>query len=448
MEDHKQKKLFEELPPAKAVLAAAVPTALSQIISIVYNTADTFFMGQLGDPNRIAAVAIAAPLALILTALANLLGIGGAGVFAASIGEKKEQNARAASSFAILTSIGIGAVFMIVILAFFDPIMMLLGANTDNLPFVKEYVFWACAAGAIPSLTGMVLSHFVRADGEPKLAGGILSASGILNFILDPVFIFDWGLGWGITGAAAATFAANLFTAAAFTVYFLRRRGATLVNVTSAGSCTPKLAGRILGAGLPGMLQTLLASVSNMVLNNLAGLYGSSAQAAFGVVKKLDQVPMSITIGFAQGIVPLAAYNHASGCFEREKKILKAALAMTVGISLVFVVIYECFAGGLIRFFIDDAATVAAGIPILRIMCVSTPLMAVPFVITTAFQATKKARYALILSVLRKGALDIPLMFLMNLLIPFIGIAFAQPAAEGIAMAAALWMYRKFYSEY
>jgi Na+-driven multidrug efflux pump len=170
----------------------------------------------------------------------------------------------------------------------------------------------------------------------------------------------------------------------------------------------------------------------------------SLAIAAIGIAKKVDTVPMNITIGLAQGVMPLLAYNYSAKNSDRMQKAIRFALKVAVGFSIVCVLAFQVLASPIVRLFIDDAATVGYGAYFLRVMCVSTPLMAVGFLMITLFQAAGQGKQALVLSVLRKGAVDIPLMFLMNFLIPLYGLAYVQPVTEFIAMATAFTFYYRF----
>lgn len=438
--------LYSTAPVGKAVMTMAVPTVISQLISMIYNMADTFFVGRIGSPAQVAAVAVAAPASLVLTALANLFGIGGAGLFSRAVGEGNREKAERVSSFSFYAAFVIGILIALLVALFPAAVLRLLGADADTMPYAKVYILRVVALGAVPSLLSMVMSHFVRANGAAKLAGYVLSAGGILNLLLDPLFIFT--LNRGIAGAAFATFLSNCFTLVVFCVYFLRRKDISGISFRPGRfSLKKEISLGVMGAGLPGMLQTLLASVSNMVLNNLASAFGSTAIAAFGVVKKLDQIPMSITIGFAQGIVPLVGYNFGNGNRRRMGQIIRCTMAVTVCISAVCVLIYELIPGTLIGAFLNNADTIRIGTPLLRAMCISTPLMAVAFVMITAFQASGRTKESTLLSVLRKGALDIPLMLLMGSLIPLQGLAFVQPLTEGIAMLTALYFFRRAFGK-
>ncbi|MDR3332105.1 MAG: MATE family efflux transporter [Synergistaceae bacterium] len=441
----RKKYIYEEAAVSKAVVTMIAPAILSQLISLVYNMADTFFVGQLGDPNQVAAVSISAPIMLVLTALANLFGIGGAGTLSRFLGKGDEDGVRKAAAFGVYGALATAVILSLLAAVFHTFVAVLLGSDEYTVAFTKSYTFWTFILGGVPTMMNLTLAHFIRADGAAKQAGFALSAGGVLNMLLDPVFIFDWGLNLGVTGAAIATFISNVAVLLYFVFSLVKNRATSAVTpIPRHFTFARDISLGVIGTGMPGMLQTLLASVSNTVLNQLAKPFGSAAISAFGIAKKLDQIPMSITIGMSQGIVPLMGYSHSAGRPERTRRVLGFTVLLAMGFSVLCVVVYEIFAGPLVRLFLDEPGTVSYGVYFLRVMCVSTPLMAAGFLMITLFQATGASRPALILSVLRKGLVDIPLMLLMNLFIPLYGLSYVQPMTEFIAMAAAVVLYLRF----
>ncbi len=444
-ENKKRTEIYENMAVPSAVLAMAGPTVVSQLIALIYNTADTFFIGRLGDPLQVAAVSIAAPAALLLTALSNLFGIGGASMYSRAIGKKDTDSAGLISAFSLIAAVCVSLLVALAVALFPDATLRILGADSDTAPHAQKYILWVVTLGALPSMMSLVMSHFVRANGAAKLSGYVLAAGGIMNLILDPILMYDFGFGLGISGAAIATFISNIFTFAFFAVYILRRK--TVYFTASSFRFSREIALGVMGTGLPGMLQTLLASVSNAVLNHLVGGFGGTAIAAMGIVKKLDQIPMSVTIGFSQGIVPLLGYNHSSGNHERMKKVLRCTMVMALSFSLACVALFELIPSQLIGFFIDDALTISMGAPLLRIMCISTPLMAMAFLMVTMFQSVGRIKESTVISVMRKGAVDIPLMLIVGPFLPLVGLAFVQPVSECLAMIVAFIFYRRHFSK-
>lgn len=438
-------QLFETARIPRAVMSLALPSILSQLISLIYNMADTFYVGQLGDPDQVAAVSLAAPAMLVLTALANLFGIGAASTASRFMGAKDNASAKRVTVFGFYTALVVAALLSIFAFIFSDFLSSILGATEQTKGFTGDYLFWVFVLGGAPMLLSMVLSHFIRADGSPKTAGFGLSLGGLLNLIIDPLLIFDFGFGLGVVGAAIGTFIANIATLLFFLRYFIANRKNVIISLDPRlYTAKREIAGQSLLIGLPGMLQTLLAAVSNAALNQLAKEHGSEVVAAIGVAKRIDNLPMSVTIGFAQGTMPLLAYNYAAKNSQRLKSASRFALTLAVGFSILCVAVFMLFPSSLVGIFIREAVTVSRGIYFLRVMCVSTPLMAVGFHMITLFQAAGQSKPALILSVLRKGLVDIPLMVLFNMVYPLFGLAFVQPATEFVAMAAATVFYFRF----
>lgn len=437
--------LYEQAGVPRAVAELALPTVLSQLINMVYNMADTFFVGRTGSADGVAAVSLIAPVMLCLTALANLFGMGSAALMSRSLGEQKPEKASRAAAFGFWGALAAALLLSLLAGLLPGPFLRLLGAEGELLEASRPYLFWVFTVGALPSLLSMTLAHLLRADGAPRQASLGLSAGGLLNLLLDPLLIFDWGLGLGVTGAAIATLLSNLLTLGWFLLVLRRRRGESVLRLRpERGMLRRDVALTALGDGLPGMLQTLLASVSNACLNRLASVGGSRALAALGVVKKLDTVPMNVTIGLSQGVLPLLGYTAAAGKKERMRSALGWTLGLAVGFSLLCVLIFEAFPAALVGLFLTDGEAAAMGTKFLRIICLSTPLMAVGFTMITLFQAVGRKKQGVILSVCRKGLLDIPLMFLLHALVPVFGLVFVQPLTECIAMLLALLFWRQY----
>ena len=436
---------FERARVPRAVLSLAIPAVLSQIITLIYNMTDTFMVGQLGDPDQVAAVSLAAPLTLALTALANLFGIGAASTASRFMGAKQYDSVKRATAFGFYAALALGAAISLLVLFFTDFFLGMLGSMGGTRPYTSQYLLWAVAAGGAPSLLSMVMAHFIRADGAPKTASIGLSVGGLINLAIDPFLIFGFGFGMGVAGAALGTFISNIFTLVFFLRYFYVNRQTAIVSLNPRWFTVKRdIAGQVLITGLPGMMQTLLASVSNTMLNQVAKGYGSKLLAALGIVKKINQIPMSVTIGISQGVMPLLGFNYAAKNSRRMRDAVKFSLMLAIGFSVLCAAAFEIFTHSFVSLFIQEADTVAYGVTFLHIMCVATPLMAVGYLMITLFQAAGESRPALLLSVLRKGLVDIPLMFLLNWALPLTGLAFVHPGTELAAMLVSVMLYIRF----
>lgn len=441
----KETYLFESAPLEKAIATLAIPTIISQIIAMIYNLADTWYVGQLGDNNQVAAVTIAYPVFVGLTAIANLFGIGGGSLISGALGREDYSLVKKLSSFCFWTATGVTAVISVAVFTSGKSFMILLGADADTLSYVHDYLFWVFVIGGIPTVMNMFLAHIIRAVGASKQAAIGMSLGGILNIILDPLFIFSWGLGMNITGAALATCISNAVAACYFLLFLWRKHRETVLSLHPRDfRCGRKAAGRVFFIGVPSALQVFLSVVSNAVLNNLMSAYMSTAVAALGIVKKVDMFPTSIVQGLSNGVLPLMAYNYSSGNRKRMNLTLKYSLIISIIFTGTCLAGLEMFAPGIIRFFINNTQTIAYGSSFMRLHCIALPCISITLLFTALFQATGQGGKALFLSLFRKGIIDLPLMILMNILIPMTGLMTVQPILDFLCAMIAFAMYLSF----
>ncbi len=437
--------LFKEMPVRRAVLSLAVPTVISQIITVIYNMADTFFIAQLNDPNQVAAATVAMPAFIALTALSNLFGIGGAGKIARCLGKKDEAGAKKTAAFCVWTSIAVAFLYGIAVFLFNPGLLKLLGTNAQTYEYCSSYVFWTITIGAVPTVLNAEMAHLIRTEGYARQAGFGVAFGGILNMVLDPVFIFLFRM--EITGAAVATMLSNTAAAVYFFLFIYKIREKTVIRPNLRNySVADGIAGDVIIGGLPSFIMMMLSCLSNSVLNRLVTSYSNSAMAGMGIAKKIDMIAFSVAQGMTQGVLPLISYNYASGDRGRMSKAIRVTLTYTLMIACTATVLLFTFAGPITGCFIGDDETVLYGRTFLKIICFTCPSTAVNFMIITVFQATKQKIQPLVLSLLRKGSLDIPLMLLLNTYVGIKGIAWAAPAADWIALVISLVLFVPYIS--
>lgn len=312
-------ELFTTLPVGRAVAKLAIPTVVSQIIVILYSLADTFFVGQLGDPNQIAALSITFPIYTLLTAVANLFGIGANSVISRSLGQNDIKTAKRASSFSFWGSILVTLVLSVLLGVFMNPILQFFGALEGvTLEFTASYLGWVFVIGGVPTVAGLTLGHLVRAVGKTKEAGIGLALGGILNIILDPIFIFVFDM--GVAGAGLATMISNIISMLFFFVVMVRIRKSTILTLHPKHfSMEKKVAWGTLSVGFPAALSVLLVCVSIAVLNGLLLTHenGNLLSAAYGITSKCGTIALHISIGIAQGVMPLIGYSYGAKDHKR-----------------------------------------------------------------------------------------------------------------------------------
>ena len=441
--------LFETMPVGKALLTMAIPTIVSQLITMIYNLADTFFIGMTNDPYKVAAASVVSILFFILTSLANLFGVGGGSLMSRLLGEKREMDAKRVGVFSIYGSLGIAIVYATICFLFTEPLARLLGASDHTIGYASSYLFWVVVVGGIPSTLGMTMSFLLRSAGYSKESGIGLAIGGITNIILDPLFMFViLPAGNEVTGAAMATMLSNVISFLYFLFVYCRLRRKTVFSLSPKYiRIEKKLIVGILSIGLPSALTGMLANISHIIRNNLTSDYGDIELAAYGIIQKADMLPLNIGMGLCQGMMPLVAYNYASGNYPRMKSFTKAAQISGMVIASICIVVFELFAPGIIWLFIKDEATIAYGKNFLRIACLATPFMIANFQKIYCLQAMGKGKESLILGIFRQGLFAIPMIFIMNHLFQLYGIVSAQLISDGITFIFSTLIYHRVYGK-
>ena len=355
--------LFETMPVSKALAKLAVPTIISQLITMIYNLADTFFIGSTKDPYKVAAATLAYTLFFILNALSNLFGIGGGSLISRMLGDNKPEEAKKVCAFSFYGSIFVSLLYSILCLIFMDPLLNLLGASKYTIDYAASYTFWVVVIGGIPAMLSLTMSHLLRSEGYASQASFGLGMGGLLNIVLDPLFMFViLPAGQEVTGAAIATMLSNIAALLYFAVIFAKLRNRTVLSVDPRRIIPGShYVGTIFAVGFPSAIGNLLSCVSNMVINKLASGYGDIPVAALGIVKKIEMLPMNVGMGLCQGMLPLVAYNYAAKNFKRMKDTVKKASFSGMGFAVLCVIVFELFAQNSIQIFIDDPDTIAMG---------------------------------------------------------------------------------------
>ena len=441
--------LFETMPIGKALMTMAIPTIVSQLITMIYNLADTFFIGISNDPYKVAAASVVSILFFILTALSNLFGVGGGSLMSRLLGERREEDAKRVGTFSIYGSLTIAFVYSLICFLFTEPLARLLGASDNTIGYASSYLFWVVVVGGIPSTVGMTMSFLLRSAGYSKESGIGLALGGIANTVLDPLFMFViLPRGNEVTGAALATLLSNVISLVYFLCIYYRLRGKTILSVSPKHiRIERRLIRAILVIGLPSALTGMLANISHIIRNNLTSGYGDIELAAYGIVQKADMLPLNIGMGLCQGMMPLVAYNYASQNYPRMKSFTRAAQISGMIIAGICIVVFELFAPQIIWLFIKDEATIAFGTDFIRIACLATPFMIANFQKIYCLQAMGKGTESLILGIFRQELFAIPIVFLMNHLFQLYGIVSAQLISDGITFIFSTLIYHRVYNK-
>lgn len=439
MENDEKIELFENIPVRKAVMKLSVPTVLSSLVMVIYNLADTYFVGMLNNPIENSAVTLAAPLLLAFNAVNNLFGVGSSSMMSRALGRKDFDTVYRSSAFGFYCAVISGALFSLLYTLLHIPLLTILGADSETAAATQQYLKWTVGFGAVPAILNVVLAYLVRAEGA-SLHASVGTMSGcILNIILDPFFVLPQFLDIGAAGAGLATFISNCFACIYFFILLFVKRKSTYVCINpKMFTLNKKIVSGVFAVGIPAAIQNLLNVTGMTVLNNFTAAFGSSAVAAMGIAQKINMIPMQVALGFSQGIMPLISYSYASKNVKRMKKALVFSSEISIGFLLMATIGFYIFSGGLISMFMQNEAIVAYGSKFLRGMCLSLPFLCMDFIAVGVFQACGMGKKSLIFAIMRKIVLEIPALFLLNYLYPLYGLAYAQTVSEIILAAAAV----------
>lgn len=442
----KTTEIFRDAPVPKAVISNVVPSIISMIMVLIYNLADTFFIGQTKDAYMVAAISVATPAFLLFMAIGMLFGIGGTSLISRSLGEGKAEKAKTASSFCFWSGLCIGIIAMIVIFLLAESVSMAIGASKDTVGYASQYL--RIVSTAIPFLIiSNSFSNIIRAEGKANIAMMGMLIGNLINIVLDPVMIL--GFGWDVAGAAIATVLGNIF-AAVFYIWHLLSRHSSLSIHPRYYQAGKGIAVGVFAIGIPASLNSILMSLSNIVVNNIMIGYGDMAVAGLGVAMKVNMIVVMLLIGLGTGIQPVLGYCFGAGNRKRYMAILKFSLMLAFGISVVMTVICYCGAGPLVHAFLEDPDAFAYGMSFARIYIYSGPVMGVLFVFINAIQSTGAALPALILSISRQGIIYLPVLFLFKTIFDSAAmLAAAQPVTDYLSTALALLLFlftcRKYF---
>ena len=421
-----------------------VPAILIMLVMVLYHMADVFFIGQTGDANKVAAVTLASPLFSILSGLGVLLGNGGCTAISLALGKGEYGRIKNISAFAVWGAIAIGVVFAVIVLPLMGPICKLLGANAETRAFTAEYLRVIAIGAPVIMLTNVVPA-LIRADGSTtdSMIGNMLGT--VLNIALDPLLISVFGR--GVSGAAIATVAANVVSLCYY-AWFLHAKGKIYSISPRDLSMRKDVVWTVLSLGLPMSCATVLGSVSSTVVNNLMMQYGSVAVAGQSVAGRIGQMISMTVMGVCMGMQPAISYNYSARNHRRLTEILMKTTGLAVVAGTVLSGLCLIFRDQLLNAFLDDPNVLGIGRVCLLASIVIGPFFGFYQICTTYLQASGKSTQAIIVSLLEKGIVYIPMVFLMNALFRMYGIIFAATVTTVLsAVAALVFCYKDYRKE-
>lgn len=438
-----KRQLFENVSVPRALFLMAMPAIASQLITLVYNLADTWFVGRTNNPYMVASCSLVLPVFMITIVISNIFGVGGGTLITRLIGSGQDEEASRVSTACIKMALLSAAAYSLLCLLCMTPLLKLLGASDNIFEYSRQYMFFVVVLGGVPCILNSTLSSLLRSIGLSSKASFGFSMGGVLNILLDPLFMFvllpD---GKQVMGAAMATLLSNLISMVYFIVTYQKACQETVLRGPLGGEkLSSNSLGSIFGVGIPAATGIFLFDLCNIVINRLSSSHGDVELAAIGIVLKAERLPLNIGVGICMGMVPLLAYNYSSGNRKRMDEIFRFGRFVGLTIGLICVALYYFFAPVIMKAFIEDPDTVRFGTAFLRARCFATPLMFLCFSMVHFTQAIGRGRASFALAVIRQLVFNIPILFLLNTFFGMMGIVWTQAVADFFTVIVSYMIY-------
>lgn len=419
-------------PLMRLIVSLGIPTTISMLVTNIYNMADTYFVGTLGESQQ-AATGILFTLQAIIQAIAFMLGQGSGTMVAKALADKDADEASKYVSTGFFTGIAFGVVMSVFGLALLDPLLRLLGSTETILPYARQY--GACVLATCPLVIGsFVLNNNLRYEGKALFAMIGLVSGGLLNIFGD--WLLVWVYDFGVLGAGMAT-------ALSQTVSFIlllvlhRKRAQGKIRLSAVSRCSGTYL-TIARVGFPALIRQGLSSFSGGLLNNLTRPYGDAAIAAMSVVNRFTAFIMCVGLGIGQGYQPVASFNYQARRYDRVKK----GLLITMGVGFCFILALSLpsvtFAEQIVYLFQRSPDVMRVAVPALRYACIGTLFLSLSVPVNMLYQSIRKAGVSSFLSILRSGLMLIPTLLITTSLWGLTGVQISQPLADMLTGLASI----------
>lgn len=426
----KNEQLLQKGSFMQMVTNLCVPTIVIMLVMVIYNMADTYFIGKTGDPSKIAAVSLCGPIFSILSGLGTLLGSGGCTAVSLALGKKEYNKIKSYTSLCCYGSLAIGLIFSVAVLTNLKGISTAIGANADTLEYTGTYLRILALGGPV-ILFGNVFNNLIRADGSAKQAMISNGLGTIVNIILDPLLIL--GFEMGVAGAAAATVTGNIISFLYLFWYIKKKQTVFSLSIRDL-SLKKEIVLPIVSLGLPLACSTIMMSFSHMFMNHILAGYGSVTVAASGVAGKVSMVVSMVAMGVCMGLQPAISYNYGAGEYSRMYRIMRNLGIMTIIVGSILTA--GCLIGKryLVAMFIEHDEVIRLGEEMVVASMLMGPFYGLYQLCTTFLQSTGKASYATVVALLDKGIIYLPMLFGLNALFGLNGVIYTAPFTDMLSL--------------
>ncbi len=417
------------------IMRIAIPMMVAQFINVLYNVVDRIYIGRMGADatNALTGLGVCLPLITVVMAFANLISSGGAPLFSIARGRGDERETKLLLGNSFLLLLIYGAAITILIYAFEEPLLRLLGASNETLPYAKDYMN-IYAAGTIFVMISLGLNSFINAQGFAKTGMFTVIIGAVLNIVLDPLFIFVFGM--GVKGAALATVISQL-ASAVWTVLFLTGKRTLIKLSVSAMRPQKKRIIKINTLGMSGFIMAATNSAVTTVCNSTLSVWGGDLYIAImTIISSVRDVVQMPVMGMTNGIQPVIGFNYGAGCGKRVKAAIRDSAAVLIIYTGVMWIAVILFARQFLGMFSGDANVIEAGVRPLHIYFFGFVFMALQFTGQSVFTGLGKTKQAIIFSLLRKVFIVIPLTIILPYWFGVDGVFIAEPVSNVIGGTA------------
>lgn len=432
MQNNKQQtqSILGDVAPSKAIVKLALPATLALLAKAIYNLVDTAYIGMLHSDIALTAVGVTVPLLLIMVSIENIFAAGAAVLAGRQLGAKDKEGANCTVTTIIGISVIIGIILCVGGILFLDPLMRAFGASEASLPLAKDYAFWMFIA-ALANLPAQSMNCAARAESSVKISSIAVITGAMLNVILDPVFMFDWGLNMGVEGASLATTVSQFVTFFIMTWFYASGRSIIKIKLKSFRPSW-NLIKTVAVIGIPTAVIQICLSVAASLTNIAASGLPQSDEiiAAYGVVQRLILIGCYVVMGFMQGYQPVASFAFGAKNEERFHQSVRFALKGALMLTIVVELIYILLSKPLILLFNQNPVIVDYGKWLLISQVALYPAFGLCYMMTITYQTIGDSRYGLFLSLIRQGLFYIPFILILPRIMGVTGIYFSQPAAD------------------
>lgn len=440
-ESASQEDMFKSYSVPKVLAKFVIPAVLSQLTFLILNLADAFFVGRTGDTFQISAMTITFPVVMLASCIGTIFGVGANANMAAELGRGDRERAKTFSVFSVYAASLVTVVLSFILLAVKEPLLYLIGADENSVGFCVDYLFWTFHIACIPLVLSQVFSQLFLAEGESQISAAGIAGAGLLNVILDPIFIF--GFHMGVAGAGLATCIANYISIAFYLIMYFTHRKTTVVcfhpRYYRAGG---HICARVLSVGVPAGLVLMFMDVCDFARNYCFNLLGGQVElAAWGVVQKIGNAFMQICVGIAQGIRPVVAYNYSSGLLKRVKSIINGGIVVMAIWVIACQILVAAIPTAIVNLLIPSGESVPVAVSYLRVWIFCIIGFGFVELFNAVFQSIGRWKISMANTIINKGLLLTPVMLLLANWKGISGITISQPITENLTAVVLFLIY-------